>query len=98
MNEPMTMGMQGEDYGLCNSVLISAPHSKWINRYIDSYRDFDRSKWDWNSVIRSLEIAKKNPDEIQVMLARAFFSPDWDLDGRVWEDESWDFNAKGQFL
>ncbi len=96
---PMTMGMQEENYGLCNAVIISEPKSSFLERYIDSYRQFDRNFWDWNSVIRSFEIARKYPHEIQTIESKGFFSPGWDLDGVIWEDDKhWDFEASHQYM
>lgn len=98
MYAPMTMGMQGDFYGLCNSVLISEPHSSFVGRYIDSYRQFRQEWWDWNSVVRSFELARAHPTEVQVLKESAFFVPNWDRAAIVFEGDEHDVDASGQYL
>jgi hypothetical protein len=57
--------------GLCNAVMLSAPQSRFITRWLESYRTF-RSKgrdayWGEHSVFIPGDIAKKNPDFLTVL-------------------------------
>ena len=94
---PTTMGMQGLNYGLCAGILISSPFSSFIARFLDSYHHFYGDDWDFNSVQNSLRIARRYPDELQILTEQAFFYPD-SGDGRPFVNDEWDFDASGQYV
>ncbi|CAD6581388.1 MAG: hypothetical protein TREMPRED_002999 [Tremellales sp. Tagirdzhanova-0007] len=57
---PTTLGMEAspdsrrtqlEPEGLCNAVIISAPHSPFIDRWLASYESFDEAVWAHHSVV-----------------------------------------------
>jgi hypothetical protein len=75
-----------------NAVIISQPHSSFIDRWLAAYETFDDSSWDHHSVevswvrlhltpgVRLLtpqELARRYPTELQVLSNRAFFWPMW---------------------
>lgn len=93
---PTTMGMQGYEYGLCAGVLISAPYSSFLSRFLDSYHHFYGHIWDYNSVQNSIKIAKRYPDEIQILRQQAFFYPNW-ADASPFLTDQWYSDASGQY-
>lgn len=96
MYADMTMAHQAPN-GLCNAIEISAPNSLFMDRWIDSYRDFDHIQWYHNSVYRPFELAVKYPDEIQVIDEKYAFWPSY-YDDAVYRNADYDFFATGQFL
>lgn len=71
---------EAEVEGLCNAVMMSQPHSRFIDLWIDSYRTF-RSKgkgdiyWGEHSVFIPLALAEKNPTLLHITNARTFHFP-----------------------
>lgn len=96
MYADMTMAHQAPN-GLCNAIEISAPNSLFMERWIDSYRDFDHEQWYWNSVLRPYELAQKYPDEVQIIDEKYAFWPTWS-DPSPYLNSEYDFFATGQFL
>lgn len=78
--------------------MISQPHSSFLERWRASYQDFSPKEWAEHSVDRPWEIARRYPDELQVLDTRAFFWPGWWGDDvqMVHETDSWDF-GNGQY-
>jgi len=81
LKNDFVMGIQGEEYGLCNAVILSKPNSyfsrKWLEEY-SSFRSIGRDEfWDEHSVKLPLELSKKYPQHIKVLNNRAFFYPLW---------------------
>lgn len=91
--------------GLCNGIIISAPHSYFLQRWYDSYRTFDKSKWAGHSVKKPLELATAHQGELLVLDPFALFYPGWNDGGlrmvhsRSAEQggEGWDFDDSRQF-
>lgn len=81
LSNDFVMGMQGENYGLCNAVILSKPKSSFAIKWLDSYKNF-RSKgmdeyWDEHSVIKPLELSKIYENEIKILNSNSFFYPLW---------------------
>lgn len=82
LDHEMVMGVQGRGQridGLCNAVMLAAPGSRFVRRWLDSYTSF-RSKgrdqyWDEHSVQLPLKLARQHPDEITILDRGAFFYP-----------------------
>ncbi|RXK41142.1 hypothetical protein M231_01545 [Tremella mesenterica] len=85
--------------GLCNAVIVSEPGSVFINRWLTSYDTFNQDSWARHSVEIPWEIARRYPDEIQVLNHKAFFWPMWHGDEvqRVHERNEYDFWGSGQY-
>ncbi|KAL7421236.1 hypothetical protein Q5752_004121 [Cryptotrichosporon argae] len=105
---PTTMGMEAatESYrsaldptGLCNAVIISAPNAPFIDRWLLSYESFEEGNWAGHSVEKPWELARQNPDEVQVLGPRAFFWPMWYGEEIQYthERDDWDFYGSGQY-
>ncbi|WWD19073.1 hypothetical protein CI109_103531 [Kwoniella shandongensis] len=105
---PTTLGMEAspdsrrdalDPEGLCNAIIISAPGSTFIDRWLASYDTFDGGVWAQHSVQKSWEIARSHPDEIQVLSERAFFWPMWHGDEikKTHETTEYDFAKTGQY-
>jgi len=67
------------DFGLCNAVILSEPHSPFLTRWLAEYRNF-RSQgrdefWDEHSVRIPLWLARQFPEELTIMPHRSFFWP-----------------------
>jgi hypothetical protein len=96
-------------------VIVSAPHSSFIDRWLATYETFDNGAWDRHSVnmpwvSRNLEatllrrtdgkeLARRYPDEVQVLSNRAFFYPMWHGNEieKTHELDEHDFRASGQY-
>lgn len=61
--------------GLCNAIILTAPYAPFITRWLDSYRDFDRSLWATHSVGRPWELARQYPYELTILNKYAMFWP-----------------------
>jgi len=85
--------------GLCNAVIISAPGTDFIDRWLASYADFDEGVWAHHSVVRPWELARAHPDEVQVLNSRAFFWPMWHGEEIKYthERDDYDFRGTGQY-
>ncbi|WVQ74931.1 hypothetical protein IAR50_004539 [Cryptococcus sp. DSM 104548] len=105
---PTTLGMEAspdsrrhelDPEGLCNAVIISAPGSPFIERWLASYDTFDGGIWARHSVVKPWELARAHPTELQVLSERAFFWPMWHGDEiqKTHETTQHDFKASGQY-
>ncbi|WRT68407.1 uncharacterized protein IL334_005383 [Kwoniella shivajii] len=105
---PTTLGMEAspdsrraalDPEGLCNAVIISAPGSPFIDRWLHSYETFDGGTWAYHSVVKPWEIARRYPDEVQVLSERAFFWPMWHGEEiqKTHEEKEFDFEKTGQY-
>ncbi|KAL8277040.1 hypothetical protein RQP46_010574 [Phenoliferia psychrophenolica] len=63
--------------GLCNAVILAKPYSSFIVRWLESYRDFDKTKWASHSVTKPWTLAQHFPMEVTVLNKFAFFWPIW---------------------
>jgi hypothetical protein len=71
--------------GLCNAIMLSAPDSPFVNRWLDSYHNF-RSKgrdqyWNEHSVLLPLQLAAEHPDEITRLGPYTFHYPLYHAEG-----------------
>lgn len=71
--------------GLCNAVLLSEKNSPFVNRWIDSYKNFrsqGRDKyWNEHSVQVPQQLAAARPGELTILGPRAFHYPLYDKAG-----------------
>ena len=86
----MVLGEEGKDgfYGLCNAVILSAPGSWFVRKWLEGF-DPTTSLWQgfrssghdahWNelSVRYPAYLARLYPDRVHVVGDRAFFWPTW---------------------
>ncbi|WVR07584.1 hypothetical protein IAU60_004626 [Kwoniella sp. DSM 27419] len=105
---PTTLGMEAspdsrrpplDPEGLCNAIIIAAPDSTFIDRWLASYDTFDGGVWAGHSVAKPWEIARRYPQEVQVLGERAFFWPMWHGEEiqKTHETDEHDFHASGQY-
>ncbi|WWC90703.1 uncharacterized protein L201_005640 [Kwoniella dendrophila CBS 6074] len=108
LNFPTTLGMEAspdsrraalDPEGLCNAIIISSPHSPFIERWLSSYETFDGGIWAHHSVVKPWQLARSHSEEIQVLNERAFFWPMWHGDEikKVHEEKEFDFEKTGQY-
>lgn len=106
--EPMTMGMEAspdsrrtalEPEGLCNAVIIAQPNATFLDHWMRTYATFDENNWAGHSVQMPWKLARRYPDEIQVLNTTAFFWPLWSGDyiERLHERDEYDFVGTGQY-
>ena len=70
------MGIQGNNYGLCNAIIMAKPNTEFGKQWYDSYRNFNSSIWDYHSVILPQKLSKTIP--ITILAHDALFYPLWD--------------------
>jgi hypothetical protein len=88
LTKKVVMGREeckGRLLGLCNAVIFAQPNSEFIERWLDSYRNFRSNgrdqHWNEHSVIIPMNLAEQNPHEISIFDKEYFFFPDWSEDG-----------------
>ncbi len=79
---------QQKVYGLCNAVMLSAPGSRFVDIWLNSYATF-RSKgkdefWVEHSVKVPYELAQQNPELLTILEPAAFHYPAYDPKGLAW--------------
>jgi hypothetical protein len=82
-----------------NAVIVAAPDSRFIDRWLESYQTFDEGVWAHHSVVVPWQIARDHPDEIQVMNHQSFFWPMWygEEIRDTHEKDDYNFRATGQY-
>ncbi|KAG7528492.1 hypothetical protein FFLO_06115 [Filobasidium floriforme] len=105
---PVTLGMEAatdsrrqklDPEGLCNGIIVAEPHASFLERWRSSYEDFRPDEWAQHSVARPWEIARRYPNELNVLDTRAFFWPGWwgEEVQMVHETDDYDFHKSGQY-
>ena len=61
--------------GLCNAVMLCAPGSAFMQRWLDSFGDFDNAHWNFHAVQLPYQVAEKLPDAVRILDEYAFFFP-----------------------
>ena len=83
--DSFVMGIQralpGQPGGLCNAIMLGAPHAAFTKMWLKQHRHF-RSRgtdwlWDYMSVKTPALLARKKPTLITVLKPEAFFDPLW---------------------
>jgi hypothetical protein len=69
------MGIQGENYGLCNAIMMAKPNTEFGKNWMKSYESFN-GQWDLHSVKIPYNLSKIYP--ITILPNDAFFYPLWD--------------------
>ncbi|KAI9366818.1 nucleotide-diphospho-sugar transferase [Zopfochytrium polystomum] len=64
-----------DEYGLCNAIIMSAPHSPFVAAWYDGYRTFDKNKWNEHSVLLPRRLAKERPKDLCVLPRVSWFYP-----------------------
>ena len=72
LNADFVMGIQGDNYGLCNAIMLAKPQTEFGRQWIKSYESFNQ-QWDIHSVKIPLALSKTHP--ITVLSNQAFFCP-----------------------
>ncbi|TXK52118.1 hypothetical protein FVR03_02315 [Pontibacter qinzhouensis] len=71
--------------GLCNAVMMAEPKSKFIELWLESYKNFRSvgrdQYWSEHSVEVPLALAKQNPDLVKILSPKHFHFPLWDPKG-----------------
>jgi hypothetical protein len=75
MKYDFVMGIQGDDYGLCNAIMMSKNNTDFGQHWYKSYESFNQ-QWDLHSVKIPYTLSKINP--ITILPNDAFFYPLWD--------------------
>lgn len=75
MKYDYVMGIQGDNYGLCNAVMMSKPNTEFGRQWYKSYESFTQ-QWDLHSVKVPYNLAQSYP--ITILPNDAFFYPLWD--------------------
>ena len=67
----------GNRWGLCNAVIMARPKAKFIKTWLESYKNFKASEWNYHSVILPKAMSKETPNQICELAPHAFFWPTW---------------------
>jgi hypothetical protein len=70
------MGLQGDNYGLCNAVMMAKPNTEFGRNWMESYKSFNGRQWDLHSVKIPYNLSKIYP--ITILQNDAYFYPLWD--------------------
>lgn len=70
------MGLQGNDYGLCNAIMLAQPKTEFGKQWYKAYESYMASNWDLHSVKIPYNLSKTYP--ITVLPNDALFWPTWD--------------------
>lgn len=104
LNNKFVMSMQ-DNHGLCNAIMLSEKNSEFGKLWYDEYKNFDKTQWDYHSVILPKLLATKHPELITVLSTEKFFQPNpanWksifnsftdksnDYAMHLWESMGWD--------
>uniref|UniRef100_A0A6C0K5B6 Glycosyltransferase 2-like domain-containing protein n=1 Tax=viral metagenome TaxID=1070528 RepID=A0A6C0K5B6_9ZZZZ len=83
LHHDFVMGLQNQNYGLCNAIMLSKPYSIFGQLWMDEYKTFDSTQWDYHSVVLPLRLAKLYPYHIKILNPRSLFYPLWDQIDRI---------------
>jgi hypothetical protein len=80
------LGQEGQDaeWGLANAVMLAAPQSPFMRRWLEEYRSFRGEIWNEHSVHLPGKLARAHPTEITVLPSTAFFWPLWTEEHLEW--------------
>lgn len=73
-NNDCTMGV-AHDGEMGSALIIATRHSKFIQKWIASYRSYDQKSWGGNSVIMAKKLAEKFPDLVRFHKHHCMFFP-----------------------
>jgi hypothetical protein len=82
LSNDFVMGRE-KDVGLCNGVIMSTKHSKFLKIWYNAYKTFNDSDWNYHSVILPNELSKSSlhSNDITILNFKTFFWPKWDKEG-----------------
>eukprot|EP00276_Gloeochaete_wittrockiana_P019591 CAMPEP_0184333852 /NCGR_PEP_ID=MMETSP1089-20130417/2806_1 /TAXON_ID=38269 ORGANISM="Gloeochaete wittrockiana, Strain SAG46.84" /NCGR_SAMPLE_ID=MMETSP1089 /ASSEMBLY_ACC=CAM_ASM_000445 /LENGTH=297 /DNA_ID=CAMNT_0026657909 /DNA_START=32 /DNA_END=925 /DNA_ORIENTATION=+ len=83
LKHEFVMGQEGVGggVGLCNAVMLSRPHSAFIERWMESYKKFDQNHWNHHSVVLPKQMAVDHAEDIHIINHKGFFWPLWNPEG-----------------
>jgi hypothetical protein len=91
LNMNKTVMAKEYDYGLCNAIMMSEPHTSFIQTWQMNYDNFFQPDgWNESSVLLPLQIAKVYPDFINVLEQSVFFWPGCKETHLIFDDERMD--------
>ncbi|KAI9243850.1 hypothetical protein BY458DRAFT_448087 [Sporodiniella umbellata] len=97
LNKEFVMAQEGVggSIGLCNAMIMSRPHSRFIQRWFAAYATFNSTDWNYHSVILPGKLAPFFASEVTVLNHSAYFWPLWDSNGlrTLYLEKSYDFSA-----
>jgi hypothetical protein len=81
LNHPMVMGIEladGKIAGLCDAVILAEPNARFLQLWIDSYRDFN-PEWAYMQIIRPCQLAFRSigTNHIWIEPHTTFFKYSW---------------------
>lgn len=91
MKYDFVMGIQGDNYGLCNAIMLAKPGTTFGLEWFDCYKTFNDNDWDHHSVRLPLILSKKTP--ITILANDTFFYPLWEPIKDVFFKENLDNEA-----
>ncbi|KXS11658.1 glycosyltransferase family 32 protein [Gonapodya prolifera JEL478] len=80
LRHDFVMAQEGEGgrVGLANAIMASKKGSPFVKRWLESYRTFNQTLWNYHSVVLPGKMAKSFPDDITILKHTRFFHPMWD--------------------
>ncbi|KAK9807501.1 hypothetical protein WJX72_001007 [[Myrmecia] bisecta] len=76
LHHDLVLGYEGGDYyGIGNSVMLAAPGSKFIERWLMTYAAFNNNEWATHSIVIPRRLAIEHPTEVCIMPPHAFHYP-----------------------
>jgi len=81
LKQSFVIGVQDEQWGLCNAVMLSQPRARFVTRWLANYASFHSKGrdplWDFHSVRLPLLMSYTMPSDITVLGRDAFCYPLW---------------------
>jgi hypothetical protein len=85
------LGLEGQ-WGLGNGVILAAPQSPFMLRWLEQYRNWPNDRLTHFSVDLPLRLAREHPDEILLLPPSAFFTPLWRDVRQIFADDKYDYS------
>ena len=79
-NKSCIMGLQASNTqfeGLCNAVILSKPNSEFLKLWLEEYKSFDNTQWDYHSVHLPYKLSKIYDNLINIKPQQSFFPVSW---------------------
>ena len=90
LTHDFVMGIQGNNYGLCNAIMLCKPNTEFGLKWYEAYQSYNRKDWDYHSVILPYKLSKLHP--ITTLANNVWFYPLWDPIEHIVFNEQLDLN------
>ncbi len=97
MYDPYTIGVDYDIRTFWPSVQLAEPQTPFLDKFIQSYREYNSTNWFNNCCQKLSEKARLHRSEVTLLRVEAFYAPgSWQ--NEIFEtDSTYDFFATGQY-